>query len=87
LITATLEQLGKYKDGSHRGKKKLEEVKKAETARIPAETRTKGGKNAKRQEGGSTSREVDVGDMESGGRYKWRYKKQGKLKREKEKSY
>jgi len=63
LVMATPEQLMKYKDGSHRGKKKLEEVEKAEAARILAEARTKGGENAKRQDGGSTNKEVDVGEM------------------------
>jgi len=63
LVAATPEQLDKYKDGSHRGKKKLEEVEKAEAARILAEARRKARKKAKGQDGGSTSREVDVGDM------------------------
>jgi len=56
-------QLDKYEDGSHRGKKKLEKVEKAEAARILTEARTKGGENAKRQDGVSANKEVDVGEM------------------------
>jgi len=63
LITASPEQLDKCKEGSHRGKKKLEEVEKAEAARMLAEAITKGGENGKRQAGGSASKEVDVGEM------------------------
>jgi len=39
---ATTEQFEKYKDGSHRGKKKLEELGRIEAARMQAEMRTKG---------------------------------------------
>jgi len=63
LVAATPEQLDKFKDGFYRSKKKLEEVEKAEATRILAEARTKAGEKAKRQDGGSTSRKVDVGDM------------------------
>jgi len=51
LIMATPEQLDKYKDGSHRGKKKLEEVEKAEAARLLAEVRTKAGRTQKDRTG------------------------------------
>jgi len=43
LVMATTEQLEKYKDGWHRGRKKLEEVERAEAARVQAEGRMKGG--------------------------------------------
>jgi len=63
LVMATPEQLEKYEDGSHRGKKKLKTVEKAEAARILREARTKAWENAKKQDGGSASREVDVGEL------------------------
>jgi len=59
LVAATHEQLERYKNGSHRSKKKLEDLKKAEAERRLVEAKTKAGENAKRQDGGSTSREVD----------------------------
>jgi len=43
LVAATPEQMNKYKDRSHRGKKKWEEVEKVEAERRLAEARTKGG--------------------------------------------
>jgi len=63
LVAATPEQLDKYRDGSHRGRKKLEEVDKAEAERKLAEAKTKVGEKAKKGDNASTSRDVDVSEM------------------------
>jgi len=60
LVAPTQEQYERYKDGSHRGRKKLEDGKKAEAERILAEVRTKAGEKAKRADGAGTSRNVDL---------------------------
>jgi len=62
-VAPTPEQMDKYKDGSHRGKKKLEKAEKAEAERRLADVRTKAGEKAKRQEGASTSKDVDVAEL------------------------
>jgi len=63
LIAPTQDQYDRYKDGSHRGKKKLDEVEKAEEERRLAEARMKAGEKAKRGDVAGTSKEVDVAVM------------------------
>jgi len=47
-VVPTPEQYERYSDGSHRGKKKIEESEKAEAERRIAEARTKAVKRPKR---------------------------------------
>jgi len=47
LVVPTLEQYDRYKDGSHRGRKKLEDVEKAEAKKRLAGVRTKAGEKPK----------------------------------------
>jgi len=63
LTKPTVEQYEKYKDGSHRGKKKLEENERTEAGRKWVEVRTKAGKKAKKEKVASTSREVDLAEL------------------------
>jgi len=63
LIKPIPEQYERYKDGSHRGKKKLEENEKSEAERKRVEVRTKAGEKAKKKEVASTSREVDLAEL------------------------
>jgi len=63
LVTPTLEQYDRYKDGSHRGRKKLEDVEKMEAEKRLTEVRTQAGEKAKKVEGASTSIDVDVGEL------------------------
>jgi len=49
LVADTPEQLEKYKDGSHHGKKKLEEVKKAEAERRLAEAEQRRGRGPREE--------------------------------------
>jgi len=63
LIKPSAEQYERYKDGSHRDKKKLEENEKSEAERRRVEVRTKAGEKAKKEEVASTSREVDLAEL------------------------
>jgi len=63
LTKPTQEQYERYSDGSHRGKKKLEGNERAETEKKLVEVRTMAGENAKKGDGASTSRSVDVGEL------------------------
>jgi len=63
LIKPSAEQYEQYKDGSHQGKKKLEENEKSEAERKRVEVRTKAGEKAKKGEVASTSREVDLAEL------------------------
>jgi len=60
LIAPTHNQYDRYKDWSHRGKKKLDDVENTEEERRLAKARTKAGEKAKRGAMASTSKEVDV---------------------------
>jgi len=62
LLKPSLEQYERYKDGSHRGKKKLEENEKSEAEMRRVEVRTKAGEKVKKDEVASTSREVDLAE-------------------------
>jgi len=61
-VAPTPEQYDRYKDGSHRGRKKIEEGEKAEAAKRLTEVRTKAGEKAKKVDGAGTSRDIDVGE-------------------------
>jgi len=63
LVLPTPEQYERYSDGSHRGRKKVEEGEKAEAARRLTAVRTKAGEQAKRLDGAGTSRDIDVGEL------------------------
>jgi len=63
LVAPTPEQYDRYSDGSHQGKKKLEESEKAEAERKITEARTKAGEKAKKHEGASTSKKVNVAEL------------------------
>jgi len=63
LVAPTPEKYDHYSDGSHRGKKKLEESEKAEAEKKIAEARTKAGEKAKKNDGASTSKEVNVAEL------------------------
>jgi len=63
LVASTPEQNDRNSDGSHRGKKKLEESEKAEAEWKIAEARTKAGETAKKNDGASTSKEVNVAEL------------------------
>jgi len=63
LIPPTPEQYERYSDGSHRGRKKVEEGEKAEAARRLSAVRTKAGEQAKRLDGAGTSRDIDVDEL------------------------
>jgi len=58
LVKPTTEQYEKYSDGSHRGRKKVDE--KAEAERKRAEVRTKAGEMSKKDDISKNSREVDL---------------------------
>jgi len=60
---ATDEERARYRNGSHWGKKKLEEAAKAKDEKAQEDARTKSGENAKRQDVAGTSKEVDVGEQ------------------------
>jgi len=60
LVKPTADQYERYNDGSHRGKKKLENNDKAEAEKKRAEVRTKAGEKAKKTEVAGTSRELDL---------------------------
>jgi len=60
LVAPTPEQYERYSDGSHRGKKKIKESEKAEAERKIADARTKAGEKAKKNDGASTSKEVNM---------------------------
>jgi len=63
LTKPTVEQYQKYKDGLHRGKKKLEENERTEAGRKRIDVRTKAGEKAKKEEVAGTSREVDLAEL------------------------
>jgi len=63
LTKPTVEQYEKYKDGSHRGKNKLEENEKTEAGRKRTNVRTKAGEKAKKEEVAGISREVDLAEI------------------------
>jgi len=63
LTKPTAEQYEKYKDGSHRGKKKLEENERTETERKQVNVRTKAEEKTKKDDVASTSREVDLAEL------------------------
>jgi len=63
LVAPTSEQYERYSDGSHRGKKEIEESEKAEAERKIAEARTKAGEKAKKNDGASTSKEVNMDEL------------------------
>jgi len=87
LIKPTQDQYDRYKDGSHRGKKKLEEVEKAEQERKRAEVRTKAGEMNKRGEVASTSKDVDLAELMRRSKVKVEILNEGKIEaRRREKS-
>jgi len=63
LVAPTPEQYDRYSDGSHRGKKKLEESEKAEAERKIAEARTKSEEKAKKHDGASTSKDINLAEL------------------------
>jgi len=63
LVKPSVEQYERYKDGSHRGKKKLEGADKSEAEKRRADVRTKAGEKAKKEEVASTTREVDLAEL------------------------
>jgi len=63
LVAPTPEQYDRNSDGSHRGKKKLEESEKAEAEIKMAEARTKAGEKAKKHEGASTSKDINLAEL------------------------
>jgi len=62
-VAPTPEQYEQYSDGSHRGKKKIDESEKTEAERKIAEARTKAGEKAKKNDCASTSKEVNMDEL------------------------
>jgi len=87
LVAPMLEQYDKYKDGSYRGRKKLEDGEKAEAEKRLAEVRTKAGEKAKRVNGAGTSRDVDVGELVRRREAQVEVQKKGKAKAKKRRRY
>jgi len=63
LIAPTPEQYERYRDGSHRGKKKLGENEKLENERKRGEVRTKAGERAKKDDVAGTRKDLDLAEL------------------------
>jgi len=61
LTKPTPDQYERYSDGSHRGKKKVDE--KAEAERKQVEVRTKAGEISKKEDVSKTSKDIDLGEL------------------------